>query len=294
MGSGNWTSVSYNDYSYSIRGMSADTFATTKLSNQEVFKSTRINDQLAPYKIMRECCDSEEHPNTLPVILALDVTGSMGQAAVKVAQKLNTIMTDLYADNSVKDIEFCIMGIGDLACDNSPIQISQFESDIRIAEQLDKIYFEFGGGGNTWESYTAAWYMGTRHCKLDCWNRGQKGIIITLGDECPNPYLPMRKLSTETGDNLQSDIETKDLYEEVKEKFNVYHISIDDPSSSYDYHKRLGLDEKWKELLGDNYYVATLDNLGKTITDIIVSSNTNDSSTPYVFGIDQDVEEVSW
>ena len=294
MGSGLWTTCAYNAYSTTTRGIDADTFATTKLLNQEVFKSISVDDKLKPYNVMRECCDSEEHPNTLPVILALDVTGSMGDAAVKVAQKLNTIMTDLYADNTIKDIEFCIMGIGDLACDNSPIQISQFESDIRIAEQLDKIYFEFGGGGNDYESYTAAWYMGARHCKLDCWNRGQKGIIITLGDECPNPYLPKEKLINETGDALQSDIETKDLYEEVKEKYDVYHISVDDTSSSYAYYKRLGIDEKWTKLLGDNYKVATLNNLGKVITDIIVSSNTNNAPTLYTFGIDQNVEEVSW
>ena len=293
MGSGYWTASSYDSYSASYRGMSADTFTSSHFSNQEVFKSTRIDDQLKPYNVMRECCDSDEHPNTLPVILALDVTGSMGDAAVKVAQKLNSIMTDLYEDDSIKDIEFCIMGIGDLACDDSPIQISQFESDIRIAEQLDKIYFEFGGGGNTWESYTAAWYMGTRHCKLDCWNRGQKGIIITLGDECPNPYLPMRKLSFKTGDNLQSDIETKDLFEEVKEKYDVYHISVDDSSSSYVYHKRLGLDDKWRELLGDNYKISTLDSLGKTITDIITSRSTSPAIT-YNIGIDLNTEEVSW
>ena len=65
------------------------------------------------------------------------------------------------------------MGIGDLAYDYAPIQASQFESDIRIAEQLDKIYFEGGGGGNNFESYTAAWYFGVHNCKLDCWNRGE-------------------------------------------------------------------------------------------------------------------------
>ena len=68
-------------------------------------------------------------------------------------------MTKLYED--ITDVEFMIMGIGDLAYDNSPIQISQFESDIRIAEQLDKLWFENGGGGNDYESYTAAWYMGS-------------------------------------------------------------------------------------------------------------------------------------
>lgn len=53
---------------------------------------------LDPKNVIRECCDTEEHPNTIPVILALDVTGSMGQAAVEVAKKLNVIMTKLNYD----------------------------------------------------------------------------------------------------------------------------------------------------------------------------------------------------
>lgn len=294
MGSGAWSSDAFCSYTSLSKGMNAADFETSAtLSAHQVYKARHLAKELDPLKVMRECRDSEEHPNTVPVILALDVTGSMGQAAVKVAQKLNTIMTDLYADTTVKDIEFCIMGIGDLAYDEAPIQISQFESDIRIAEQLDKIYFEFGGGGNTYESYTAAWYMGTRHCDLDCWKRGKKGIIITLGDECPNPYLPAYRLQNATGDIIQGDIEIRDLYKEVTERYDVYHISINDESSSYDYHKKYGLDDRWKELLGDNYKVATLDSLGKIITEIILASNKN-TPTHYNFGVDQNVEEVSW
>lgn len=227
---------------------------------------------LNPYQVIRECRDSDEHPNTLPVILALDVTGSMGQASVKVAQKLNEIMTDLYSNSDVPDIEFCIMGIGDLTYDKAPIQMSQFESDIRIAEQLDAIYFEGGGGGNSFESYTAAWYMGINHCKLDCWDRGQKGIIITLGDEKPNPYLPLAGLKDVIGDTyLQGDIETTDLLNEAREKFNLYHISVNDSNSSYSRNNKDDkLDIAWKDLLGDgNYYIANLDNLASTIVNII-------------------------
>ena len=190
MGSGSWTSRSFADYTTTTKGMAVEDFMDTSFSAQELYKARRLSAALDPKIVMRECRDSEEHPNTLPVILALDVTGSMGGSAVKVAQKLNDIMTELYNDPNVQDIEFCIMGIGDLYCDDAPIQISQFESDIRIAEQLDELYFEGGGGGNSYESYTAAWYMGVNHCDLDCWKRGQKGIIITMGDELPNPYLP--------------------------------------------------------------------------------------------------------
>lgn len=192
MGSGTWNTMAYTSYSKSVgRSVLDDGTLHANYTAQDLFKSKRIQPELNPYKVVRQCCDSDEHPNTVPVILALDVTGSMGSAAAEVAKKLNEVMTKLY--ENVTDVEFLVMGIGDLAYDDAPIQASQFESDIRIAEQLDKIYFEGGGGGNGFESYTAAWYFGLRHTNLDCWKRGKKGIIITMGDEPLNPYLPDRK-----------------------------------------------------------------------------------------------------
>lgn len=277
MGTGSWTSKAFADYTVSTKCVaSVDDFVKSSgISTQKVYKNTKLSECLNPYHVMRECRDTKEHPNTLPVILALDCTGSMGEASVAVAKQLGKIMEDIFSNKDVPDVEFCMMAIGDLAYDTTPIQMGQFESDIRIAEQLDAIYFEGCGGGNNYESYTAAWYMGLNHCDLDCWKRGQKGIIITLGDELPNPYLPKigrsNGLANATGDNLQGDIETTELLPQVREKFDVYHISVNDPNSSYEYNNRKGdIDAEWRELLGkDSYFVCGLNDLGKTISNIV-------------------------
>ena len=121
---------------------------------QDMYHARMIDPGMDPYKVVRECCDNEEHPATVPVILALDVTGSMGGALLKTASSLGVIMQDIL--DNYRDVEFMIMGIGDLSYDRAPIQISQFESDIRIAEQLDRLWMEHGGGGNHYESYTPA------------------------------------------------------------------------------------------------------------------------------------------
>lgn len=239
------------------------------MDTKQYYKSRNLAPALNPKNVIRECRDSEEHPNTIPVILALDVTGSMGAAAKACAAKLNEIMTSLY--EKVNDIQFMTMAIGDFSYDRAPLQVSQYESDIRILEQMDQIYFEGGGGGNSFESYTAAWYFALRHTKLDCHNRGKKGIIITLGDEPLNPYLPRGVVESVIGDKLQSDVDTKNLYREVTEKFDVYHISVDDSDSSYEWHKT-DADRTWKSVIGENYKVSTLQNLAKTISDIIVNS----------------------
>lgn len=201
-------------------------------------------------------------------------------------------MTKLYEE--VTDVEFMIMGIGDLSCDSVPIQASQFESDIRIAEQLDKIYFEFGGGGNDYESYTAAWYFGSRHTKLDCLNRGKRGIIITMGDEQLNPYLPISGrccgLSMATGDNLQADIETKDLYEEAVKKFDIYHLDVN--------HGRRwdedSIERSFKKYLDDNHFRrVTMDSIVNEIVDIIVSASENQNISENSVQVDSN-GAISW
>lgn len=293
MGCGSWTSKSFTSYANS-RGMDVSTSGAIlgNYSNQEIFKSRSINPALSPVNIMRECCDNDEHPNTVPVVLGLDVTGSMGDAAVEIAKKLNVIMTKLY--EKVTDVEFMIMGIGDLSYDDCPIQISQFESDIRIAEQLDKLYFEFGGGGNGFESYTVAWYMGSRHTKLDCLSRGKKGIIITIGDEQLNSYLPLRGrycgLEDATGDKLQADIETKDLYEETSKKFNIYHLDVQ-------HGRRWDEDEietSFKKYLKDDHFRrVSMDSIANEIVDIVVSEVENNKTEEPVIA-SENSEGIIW
>lgn len=268
MGGGAWTHDSYVSHSTTTRGFaSMDSFKSA--STSQLYTQRRLDECLNPYGVIRECCDSDEHPNTIPVILALDVTGSMGDAASAIATQLGDIMSELY--KQFKDIEFMTMAIGDLSYDDSPIQASQFESDIRIADQLSKIYFEGRGGGNSWESYTSAWYFGLRHTKLDCWKRNRKGIIITLGDEMLNPYLPQSPLTRVLGDPLQGDVDTTELYAEACKKFDIYHIAVNDSRTAYSYYADR-IKESFGNLLKDNLKISDCNRLGQTISEIISES----------------------
>ena len=290
MGAGSFSTRSFALYSSSL-GRSYDE-DTGRVSGQE-YRATRIDESLDPTKFsIRECCNSDEHPNTIPVILALDVTGSMGEACSEVASALGVIMKNLY--EKFKDIEFCVMGIGDLAYDDAPIQMSQFESDIRIAESLDKIYMEHGGGGNDYESYTAAWYMGLKHAKLDCFEKqGRKGIIITMGDEPLNPYLPYRTLNAATNGTEQKDVETKELYSQVCEKYDVFHIAVDSPRDSYRWHKK-DIENTFGQLLGTHFKTSTVDSLAQTIEECISESVNNATSVSKTETMINEQGEISW
>lgn len=275
MGGGSWTDESFRTYSTTKgRAVGSSGALSKSYSNQEIFKSTKLNEALNPKNVIRECCDSEEHPNVIPVILALDVTGSMGTTAVEIAKKLNVIMTNLY--NKIKDVQFLIMGIGDMSCDWSPVQASQFESDIRIADQLEKLYFEFGGGSNPYESYTLPWYFALNHTKIDAIDkRGKKGIIITMGDERINPYIPTRgqfaSISSVFGDNVQADINTDTLYNEVKQKFECFHIHVNHGYCSNDRSKECI--DSFVDIMGQNrVFKATVESITDVIVDIIVNN----------------------
>ena len=73
MGCGTWDTDSFRSYSTS-KGLTTDKlgFVTSSVSNQEMFKARDLDSALDPKDVIRECCDSDDHPNTLPVILALD------------------------------------------------------------------------------------------------------------------------------------------------------------------------------------------------------------------------------
>jgi len=292
MGGGTWTTTSATNYvtaKYSALNVrSLDDLL--KLNTTQIYDSTGLAKELDPNGVIRECRDSEEHPNTFPVILALDVTGSMGLATKNCAAKLDEIMTELYG--KVNDIEFMMMGIGDLAYDRAPIQATQFESDVRIMDQTTKIWFEHGGGGNEFESYTAAWYFGLHHTDLDCWKRGKKGLIITMGDEPLNPYLPGKALNA-TLDRQRSsdlkDVDTEPLYEEALKKFDIYHIAITDKESSFSCYENK-IRDSWGKLLGQRCLFAKSEDLPKVIGQIVDDCLAQKDD----FFVKENKEGISW
>ena len=295
MGSGSWSTNSYATYCCSVGhgyDVTTSTLKSSYTNSSQAFKSYKLDKAMNPKNVIRECCDSDEHPMTIPIILALDVTGSMGSTAIEVQKKLNPIMVEIY--KRVKDAEIMVMAIGDLAYDNSPIQLSQFESDIRIAENLDKIYFENGGGGNDYESYTAAWYMGLKHCKLDCWKRGKKGLIITMGDEPINPYLPAEQLNDATGDTCQDDVETPKLFKEASKKFDIYHISVESRSYPDQTRER----STFAKVIGEQHaLVSSVDKISDKIINIVEDFAKNSKQTVFLEssnGSTNDNTEISW
>ena len=195
-------------------------------SVDEIFQRRSCNPKFDPRFIgKRECFDSNDHPNTTPIVVGLDVTASMGYLAVEVATKaLNQLIMKLYSTAAVEDPALMCAAYGDYS-DESPLQVTQFESDIRIAEQLLELYFESRGSGDV--APTCLWEFLSRHTNIDAINkRSKKGFLFTIGDNAD-----IRKNQVEEtikrviGDDVPgATLET--LLDEVHSKFHVFHIMI--------------------------------------------------------------------
>lgn len=255
MGRTTWKSDDWSKYAMNTtstiaaaksRGLSDDA------ARKQVFTSNNMKDYLDPRKVViRESRDSEAHPESTAIIIGLDVTGSMGFIAEKMATEgLGKLVAGIIDDKPVTDPHIMIMAIGDINCDRAPLQVTQFETDISIAEQLKDLYLESGGGGNSFESYDLPWIFASRRTAIDCFEkRNKKGYLFTIGDELP-PQSNARSglLQEKTGEKVQGDVVPSDALNEAQKMYSVFHIIVEQG----DYCRRSvsRVTKEWTDLLG--------------------------------------------
>ena len=136
--------------------------------------------------------------------------------------------------------------------------------------------------------------MALNRTSLDCHKRGKKGIIITLGDEPMNPYLPADDLEDATGDKIQGDVETENLYEDASKKFDIYHIAVADPGNMYKYYA-MEIAGTFGQLLHDRMKVSSINELAAKIEECIDDSLQQSGMISSSAGIAPNENgEVSW
>ena len=179
--------------------------------------------------VFREARDNKDSPLSTPVIIGLDVTASMGYLAEELAlHSLNRAIMYLYEHKPISCPQVMCCAIGDSRSDRTPLQVTQFESDIRIIRQLTELYLEGGGGGNGGESYHLAWYFAAHRTLTDCFEkRHKKGHLITIGDDRCHRLLTRGEILRVFGDNAAYDLSDAELLAAAEEKYHVFHICID-------------------------------------------------------------------
>lgn len=224
MGSGAWSAANYFDRARAKAAAGQDAFdynATAKRSGQ-----LRVHQTLDPYGLgMRESRDSAEHPDSNPIIIGLDVTGSMGRVVRGIHRDLPHLHELLLGQKYIPHPQILFAAVGDATCDRIPLQVGQFESDNRMDQNLENMILEGGGGGQNTESYELMMYLAARHTASDAWEkRRRKGYLFMIGDEMAYSRVHRAHIHKLIGIDPQADIPLDQVIAEAGERYHLFFI----------------------------------------------------------------------
>lgn len=255
MGSGVWSAKTYTTRVQKKRAEGRDVFEYSVKAKQS--RQLHVHQSLDPMGLhMRESRDSNEHPESNSIIIALDETGSMNRVIRGIYEDLPELFQLIIGKQYIPHPQIMFAGFGDAMSDEVPLQIGQFESDNRMDDNLGNIILEGNGGPYGMESYELMLYVAARHTSIDCYEkRGRKGYLFMIGDEMAYPAVKSSDVKQLLGYDPQMNILLADIIREVRQKYHLYFI-IPAGASGGDNPKVLDF---WHEHLG-RQYVIRLDN----------------------------------
>ncbi|MDM0037768.1 VWA domain-containing protein [Variovorax sp. J22G21] len=238
--------MGYGNYSHAAHAALVADRASR--SGAEVFTQRATHPLMNPQGLkVRESRDNADHPNSLGIVFALDVTGSMGDIPDILARRELPTFMKLLTDCGVTDPQLMFMAIGDANADHAALQVGQFETTAELMDQwLTRSYLEGGGGGTGEESYELAFYVLAQHTDLDCWvKRRKRGYLFMTGDELPYSAVSRHQIEALIGEKLDEDIP---IEEAIAAAAETYHLFFLIPDAK----RRQHCEKRWRELLGDH------------------------------------------
>lgn len=237
MGYGSYSAATYSstigasiasgtNFAYDSKVRSTGTYQAHETLDPAKLNSTGRN--------IREARDSADHPNTIPVSVGLDVTGSMARTPRIVQQALTKLNGLLVRKGYCEDPTIQISAYGDAFSDKVPLQVSQFESNNNLDTHLDNLFLEGNGGGNGGETASLLWYYLNNHVVTDAWEkRGKKGYFFLIADEIALDLRPdqiKRYIGVDEAPSADK-LTAKALAAQLKEKWEVFVLLMDNGSA---------------------------------------------------------------
>lgn len=194
-----------------------------ELAVTEVLGQNKPGRDLSPFGKIRECRNSDKFPKTKPFAWGMDVTGSVRGIPVRMAQNdLRNFLQPLLKAGVTggHDPQVCMCAVADYA--HNPLQVGQFETDLRMDDDLTAIKIG-GGGGSEYmhEAYEAFLYWLAFKVEADVWKTGGKGHAYITGDELPNAVFTRDHVAQVFGDQIIADISIRDLIAKVQERWHL-------------------------------------------------------------------------
>lgn len=233
--------MGYGEYSHEAHVALTQARSTTP---ERVFSGRGCHPLMRPHGARRECRDSTEHPASLGICFALDVTGSMGEIPKTLATRTLPDFMQALLDAGVRDPQLCFLAVGHADNDRAPLQVGQFESSATLIDQwLTRLWIE-GGGVGQHEAYELAMYFCARHIALDSVSqRGRRGYLFLTGDTLPNPAVSHVQVERVLGDPLDEDLPIRSLITELQSRFEPFFLVAPGRARA--------IERAWRDLLGD-------------------------------------------
>jgi hypothetical protein len=151
------------------------------------------------------------------------------------------IMMQKYLEDPA--LSFC--AIGDVTCDQAPLQVAEFGQGKGIDQMISKMYLEGGGGGNKHESYDLAGYFYSTH--IDLINPEIPFFFVT-GDEGYWETTSAEKINKIFGKGIkEKQINSNEHWKALLKNYNVFHIK----KPFYDSKSDKVIKNQWTKTLGE-------------------------------------------
>ena len=250
MGGGDWNRDFYKARQEERVKSNTDAFDYHRAVAAAPSHEQKIHELMDPKGITREARDSLEHPDSLPIAVILDITGSQKDAPKIFQGALPQLMNTLIDNKLIEHPQVLAGCIGDANDGKGPLQVGQFESDIRIDDTFTRMWLQGGGGGGGKESYELAFYFFARKVSFDSLEkRGKKGYLYVTADERFYDTVSRVEVERWFGDGLEADLPTTNIIEEVKAKWNVFIVIPQHTDNGRD----RGLQAYWRDVFGSDH-----------------------------------------
>ena len=170
----------------------------------------------------RKIIDPHKHittESTNPLIIAVDVTGSMASWPAEIFDRLPLLFNTL--SQYREDLEICFAAIGDAAVDDWPLQVTSFASGFDLEQLLGSLYGE-GGGGDAPESYGLFAHWVNTHVETPAVQ--EQPFLIVFGDVTMHTRVPHRQINHYLGDQYGQDVDALAAWRQLTESWNTWFL----------------------------------------------------------------------
>lgn len=191
-----------------------------------------------------------------PLVIACDVTGSMGEWPATIFSKLPYLEME-GKEYLGETMEISFAAIGDaVRGDKYPLQVRPFVQGTGLTDELKALVIEGGGGGGGEESYDLAAEYYAENVEMP--NAVRKPIFIFIGDEGLYDELTTDIAEDFAKVKLKKNINLEEIFSNLKKIYNVYVVrKAYGSGDSY-------IQAQWARLIGEDH-ICPLDDANRVV-----------------------------